>query len=197
MIERICLWVILLSSSNWKYETFLLLAKVVFGCLRWLCHHILIYTIPFSSLCRLTWKHCTYEVLLSHILLSVGLRWRWVGLSFIPIAIYEALCFQLTHFSFDEWKNMCTLSYYHHHNGSVNPMQRLTVGSWNNLLGCMSCYVLIWNIDTGIKGLGFETVWVKDTVWLFCFCYCLQWLLLFLTGLPRDFLRFSSDTNFL
>ena len=53
------------------------------------------YTIPLSSLCKLIWRHRTYEMLLRYILSSV-----WVRLSiFYPLSIiqYMGLCvFSLT-----------------------------------------------------------------------------------------------------
>ena len=41
-------------------------------------------------------------------------------LSVIHHTICEAVCFQFTHFRWDDWKNIYTLSYYHHQIGSMN-----------------------------------------------------------------------------
>ena len=45
--------------------------------------------------------------------------------SLIFHAIYGAVCIQLTHLSYDDCENMCTLSYYHHLIGSMTNLPLL------------------------------------------------------------------------
>ena len=57
--------------------------------------------------------------------------------------ICGAVCFQFTHSSCDDWENIYTLSYYHHHQiGSMNYYPLFRVRSWNNGVRCMSFYIL-------------------------------------------------------
>ena len=59
-------------------------------------------------------------------------------------AVYGAVCIQLTHFSCDGCENMCTVSYYYHHQiGSMNHLPLFRVRSWNSGMRCMSFHVLI------------------------------------------------------
>ena len=53
------------------------------------------------------------------------------------------VCFQLTHFSCDDWDNIYTLSYSHHQIGSMKYYPLFMVRSWNNGVRCMSFYILI------------------------------------------------------
>ena len=72
-------------------------------------------------------------------------------LSVIHYTICGAVCFQFTHFSYDDWENRYTLSYYHHQIGSMNYYPLFRVMSWNNGVRCMSFYILIGkcvNTDT-------------------------------------------------
>ena len=62
-------------------------------------------------------------------------------LSVIYDIIRGAVCFQFTHFSCDDWKNIYTLSYYHQQIGSMN-YYPLLVRSWNNGVRCMSFCIL-------------------------------------------------------
>ena len=64
-------------------------------------------------------------------------------LSVIHYTICGAVCFQFTHFSCDDWRNIYTLSYYHHQIGSMNYYPLFRVRSWNNGVRCMSFYTLI------------------------------------------------------
>ena len=63
-------------------------------------------------------------------------------LSVICHVIYGAVCIQLTHLSYDDCENMCTLSYYHHQIGSIIHFLLFRVRSWNNVMRGMSLYIL-------------------------------------------------------
>ena len=67
-------------------------------------------------------------------------------LSVIHYTICGAVCFQFTHFSCDDWKNIYTLSYYHHQIESMTYYPLFRVRSWNNGVRCMSFYILkmVW-----------------------------------------------------
>ena len=58
-------------------------------------------------------------------------------------SIYGTWCIQLTHYSYDDCVNTCTLSYYLHQIGSMTHLSSLRVMSWNNGTHCMSVYILI------------------------------------------------------
>ena len=64
-------------------------------------------------------------------------------LSVIHYTICGAVCFQLTHFSCDDWENIYSLSYYHHQIRNMNYYPLFRVRSWNNCVCCMSFYILI------------------------------------------------------
>ena len=53
-------------------------------------------------------------------------------LSIIFHAIYEAVRIQVTHFSYDDYENVCTLSYNLHQIGSMTHLPLFRVRSWNN-----------------------------------------------------------------
>ena len=55
---------------------------------------------------------------------------------------YRGLCFRLTHFSCDDFDNMCTLSYFHPQIGSMNNEPLFRIRSLNNDMRSMSCYIL-------------------------------------------------------
>ena len=57
--------------------------------------------------------------------------------------IYGAVCFHLTHLSYDECKNTCTLSYYHHQIGSMSHWPLFRVRSWHNGMRCMSVFFIV------------------------------------------------------
>ena len=77
------------------------------------------YTISLSSLCRLIWRHWTTKMLVRYMLPSVCLRSRrFSQLSFIQ---YMGLCVFSLPISPVMIVRMCTLSYYHHQTGSMNP----------------------------------------------------------------------------
>ena len=65
-------------------------------------------------------------------------------LSIIFQAIYGAVCIRLTHFSYDDWKNTCTLSYVII-KSEILPICHM-VTSWNNGNHCMSFYLLMVQI---------------------------------------------------
>ena len=52
--------------------------------------------------------------------------------------LYEAVYIQLTHLSYADRKDICTLSYYHHQIGSLTYLPLFRVRSWNNGMCCMS-----------------------------------------------------------
>ena len=64
-------------------------------------------------------------------------------LSVIHYSICGVVCFQLTRFSCDDWKNTYTLSYYHHQIGSMIYYPLFRVRSWNNGVRCISFYNLM------------------------------------------------------
>ena len=75
--------------------------------------------------------------------------------SVIVHAIYGSVCFQLTHFSCDDYENMY-ICYRHHEVGSINHESLLRVRLWNNSMCCMSLYVLIllfqyYNLETDFR----------------------------------------------
>ena len=74
------------------------------------------------------WRYWTLKMFVRHILFY---------------AIYEAVCIQLTHFSNGNCENTCTLSYYHHHIGSMTYLSLFRVRSWNNGLRCVSLCILM------------------------------------------------------
>ena len=64
-------------------------------------------------------------------------------LSDIFHAIYGAMRIQLTHFSYGDCENTCTLSYFHHQIVSVTHLLLFRVRSWNNGMRCTSFDILI------------------------------------------------------
>ena len=76
------------------------------------------HTISLSSSCRLIWRHWTTKMLAKYMLPSVCLRFRHFSpLSFIW---HMGLCVFSLPNSPVMIVRMCTLSYYHHHIGSMN-----------------------------------------------------------------------------
>ena len=73
--------------------------------------------------------------------------------TFIFHAIYGSVCIHLTHFSYDDCVNTCTLSYYHYHQiGSMTHLPLFRVRSWNNGVRCMSFYILMETIPSNVSG---------------------------------------------
>ena len=104
-------------------------------------HFFADYTIWLSSLCRLIWRHWTTKMLAMHMLPNVCLRLRQFSqLSFIQ---YMGLCVFSLSYSPVMIVIICSLSYYHHHIGSMNHWPLFRVRSWNNGMRCMSYYVLM------------------------------------------------------
>ena len=64
-------------------------------------------------------------------------------LSIIFHAINGAVCIQITHFSYDECENMCTLSFYHYEVENMSHLQLLGHEIIVNGMRCMSFYILI------------------------------------------------------
>ena len=62
-------------------------------------------------------------------------------LSIMFHAIYGAVCIQLTHFSYNECQNTCTLSYYHHQIGSTTHLHCLGLG--HETMVCAVCLSII------------------------------------------------------
>ena len=75
-------------------------------------------TISLSSLCKLIWWHWIYKMPVRYFVECVS-KIKHI-LSVIHYTICGAACFQFTHFSCDDWRNIYTLSYYHHQIGSMN-----------------------------------------------------------------------------
>ena len=98
------------------------------------------YIISLSSLCKLIWWHWIYKMPVRYNLSSVWVR---LSISVIHYTICGAVCLQFTHFSFEDWENIYTLSYYHNQIGSMNYYPLFRVRSWNNAVRCMSFYILI------------------------------------------------------
>ena len=63
-------------------------------------------------------------------------------LSIIFPVIYGAMCIQLTHLSYYDYENTCTLYYCHHQIGSMTHLPLFGVRSWNNGARCISFYIL-------------------------------------------------------
>ena len=86
------------------------------------------------------WRHWTYKMPVRYNLSCV-----WVRLSIFSqlfIIQYVGLCVFSWPISFD-WENTYTLSYYHHHIGSMNYYPLFRFRSWNNGMRCMSFYILM------------------------------------------------------
>ena len=100
------------------------------------------YTISLSSLCKLIWRHWTYEMSVRYILSSV-----WVRLSIfsqLSIVQYMGLCVSSLPNFLEMIEKIYTLSFYHPHqvgSKSYYPLSR--VRSWNNGMHCVSLYILI------------------------------------------------------
>ena len=103
------------------------------------------YTILLASLCKLILRHWTYKMPVRYILSSV-----WARLSiFSPLIHYTicgAVCFQFTHFSCDDWQNICIYIFcliiiIKWEVWTITPLVR--VRSWNNVVSCMSFYILM------------------------------------------------------
>ena len=77
-------------------------------------------------------------MLVRYILSSVCLRLS----QFSQLSFMQAVCIQLTHLSYDDCENVCTLFYLHHQIGSMTHLPLFRVRSWNNGMHCMSFYIL-------------------------------------------------------
>ena len=112
------------------------------GCVRLFVH----YTISFSSLCKLIWRHWTYKMPVRYILSSV-----WVRLSIfsqLSIIHYMGLCVFSLPISLVMTEKIFTFSYYHHQIRSMNYNPLFRVRSWNNGMRCMSlCILTEWHSD--------------------------------------------------
>ena len=75
-------------------------------------------------------------------------------ISIISHALYGAVRIQLTHLSYDDCENTCTLSYSHHQIGSMTHLPVFRVRSWNNGMRCMSSYISLnafsWKMYDGL-----------------------------------------------
>ena len=99
------------------------------------------YTISWSSLCKLIWRHWANKMPVRYILSSVWVRFSiFSQLSFIQ---YMGLCVLSLPVSLVVIEILYTLSYYHHQIGSMNYYPLFRVRSWNNDMRCMSLYILI------------------------------------------------------
>ena len=99
-----------------------------------------------SSLCKLIWRHWTYKMPVRYIFVECVSKISHI-LSVIHYTIRGAVCFQFTNFPCDDWENIHTLSYYHHHQiGSMSYYPLFRVRSWNNGVRCMSfCILMVQN----------------------------------------------------
>ena len=90
-------------------------------------------------------------------------------------AIYGALYNQLTHFSYDDCEDTCTLSYYHQQIRSMTQLPLFRVKSWINWMCCLSFYILLCSYSylycIGISML--DVVWVFWSIWLIWPLQCL------------------------
>ena len=86
--------------------------QIVFVCLYIMPSH-------YHHCANFIWRHWTNKMPVRYNFSSV-----WVRLSIfsqLSIVQYVGLCvFQFTHFLFDDWENIYTLSYYQHQIGSMN-----------------------------------------------------------------------------
>ena len=64
-------------------------------------------------------------------------------LSIFCNAIYGTVCIQLTHLSYNDCENMCTLSY-HNQTRSMTDLPLFSIRSWSNGMRCMYFYILIY-----------------------------------------------------
>ena len=68
---------------------------------------------------------------------------KLIQFSQLSSLLYGAVRIQLTHFSYDDCENTCTLSYYHRQIGSMTHLPLFRVRSWKNGMFCMSFYILL------------------------------------------------------
>ena len=155
----------LLQLSNRKYPPFPLFSYFsLVVCLRCLLHHILLLIT--YTLYVLVWRSYSLVCILPHLIIIILQTYlKTLNLknacqiyfvecvskvrhipSVIHYTICETVCFQFTHFPCDDWENIYTLSYHHHHQiGSMNYYPLFRVRSWSNGVRCMSfCIVNIW-----------------------------------------------------
>ena len=109
----------------------------------WLCFDN--FALPTSSMTSPGRKICqTLGMLYYH--------WYLHILSVRHYTICGAVCFQFTHFSWDDWDNVYTLSYYQHQIRSMKYYPLFRVRSWNNDVRCMSFYIrMSKNFDQKLK----------------------------------------------
>ena len=119
------------SRENWVFclllQSYDMRRKIILwpdGRIRLFAHH----PSSLSSLCRPTWKYWTSCK--AHSVSNVCLRLcQFYQLSFMRI--------QLTHFSYDDYENICILSYYHYQIRNMTHLSLFRVRSWNNGSCCM------------------------------------------------------------
>ena len=107
------------------------------GRVRLFAHHIA--SLP--PLCRPIWKHWTSEMLDSYSVSGVSKI-----KSVLPISLYAmhgVVRIQLTHFSYRDFENTYTLSWYQYQIGNMSHLPLFSVRSWNNGIRCMSFYSLM------------------------------------------------------
>ena len=83
--------------------------------------------------------------------------------SIIFHAIYGAVCIQLTHFFYDDCENICTRSYYHHQIGSMTHLPLFRIRSWNNVMRCMSFYILM-SLLSDFNITGYWSVLINEMI---------------------------------
>ena len=106
----------------------------------------------------------TSKILVRYILLSVCLGLSQLSHSINFRAIYGAVCIQLSYLSYDDCENTCTLSYYHHHIGSMSHLPLFRVSSVHNGMRCL--YIFIVEIDVGFCQ---NFPWFSFVFWLLAY----------------------------
>ena len=131
------------------------------GCIRLFAHYI----ISLSSLCWCIWRYWTSKMLVRYILSECKSEIKSIFLVTF-CAIYGVVCIQLTHLSYGDCENTCTLSYYHHQIGSVSHLPLFR--SWNNGMRCMSFYILI-------KVIPYRYEWIGSIFTLIFLAWNMSW----------------------
>ena len=91
-------------------------------------------------------------------------------LSIILHAIHGAVRIQLTHFSYSDYENMCTLAYHHHQIGNMTHIPLFRVRLWNSGMCWMYFYIFI-------RGTQIHQ-WIADHVAFSCFLSHSAWYIM-------------------
>ena len=131
-----------ISLTEFYYCAVLWCAQIIKCIMAWWSYSLFAhYTTSLSSLCRRIWRYCTSKLHVKYSFVEYVSKIKSV-LSIIFLAIYGAVCIQLTHFTYDDYENTCTSSNYHHQIGSMTHLALFRVRSWNNGMHCMPFYIL-------------------------------------------------------